>query len=127
MAEIIVWQQRRELRFALALCRRNQTTNLLSRRDAQRPHARLRLRRIIGERQHGDVGRTRNWRDRGCLGGGQGSEDQTRSISDRRACRRRGAIRCAGGVLGVERRCIRGIERKLCRVQHRLTDIGACA
>ena len=39
------------------LRRGNQPAHLLARRDAQRPHARLRLRRIVGEGQHRDIGR----------------------------------------------------------------------
>ena len=95
MAEIVVRQQRGELGLALTLRGCHQSPDLLSGRDPQRPHARLRLRRIVGERQHRDIGRSCNRRDGGRLRRGERAQDQTGA---RRRSRLRAAAAAPSGV-----------------------------
>ena len=127
VAEVVVRQQRGELRLALPLRGGHQPAHLLAGRDPQRPDAGLRLRRIVGEGEHRDVGRARDRRDGGGLRRGQRPEDQPGAIGDRRLRGGGGTLRRAAGVLGVQRRRARPVERKLRRMQHRLADVGARA
>ena len=126
MAEIRIGEQGSDLRSVLCLRGGDQTPHLLPRRDPQRPDTGLRLRRIIGEGEHGDVRRARHRRDRGGFGRGQRPQDQPGAVRDGCVGGGGGTGRRAARVLGVELR-IRRIKSKLRGIQHGLADFGARA
>ena len=70
-----------------------------ARRDAERPDARLRLCRVVGEGEHGHPGGARDRRDGGGLAGGERPQDQADARGERGAGGGGGACRRAAGVL----------------------------
>ena len=82
-----------------ALTAAHQPPHLLRRRNPQRPHTRLRLRVIVGEREHRHAGTPRDRRHLRGLGRGQRPKDHPRAALDRLLRRLRRAVGGAAGVL----------------------------
>ena len=97
-AEIGVWQQGGKLGFSLRLSRDNEAPDLLVRRNAKWPDTWLGQRRIIGECQNRNTGRTGDRCDGGGFGRCQRPEYQTVSIGDGGLSRGRGTCRTPAGI-----------------------------
>jgi hypothetical protein len=102
--EIGIWQERSELSLTLRLGRGNEASNLLIRRNTERPDSWLGLRYIIGERQDRGPGTTRNRRDRCSLRRRQRAQNKTVALCDRCLSCHGGAGGRPGGIQDIQSR-----------------------